>query len=247
MRIASTARSFSPTESGAAMRAVRRTLLWTAAGLGLAAAGYATMVGVAWLRYGHVTAGNRDEADPLLDRFMPEYEVAERHHVRVPASPGVAFAAGTDIDFERSALIRGIFKTRALVLGADPDAASRPRGLLAQTKSLGWGVLAEMPGREIVMGAVTQPWQANVVFRSLPPEAFASFQEPGYVKIAWTLRADPDGGGSVFRTETRVMTTDAAARRRFRWYWARFSPGIILIRRISLSLLQSDVERRAPR
>ena len=52
------------------------------------------------------------------------------------------------------------------------------------------------------MGAVTQPWQANVVFRPLPPEQFAAFNEPGYVKIAWTLRADSDGAAeSIFRTE----------------------------------------------
>ena len=87
------------------------------------------------------------------------------------------------------------------------------------TKSIGWGVLAEVPGREIVMGAVTQPWYANVVFRPVPPADFASFDEPDFVKIVWTLRADPIGPrDSVFRTETRVQTTDAAARAKFRWY-----------------------------
>ena len=55
---------------------------------------------------------------------------------------------------------------------------SDPRGLLALVKTLGWGVLAEIPGREIVMGAVTQPWMADVVFRPLPPGEFAAFHEP---------------------------------------------------------------------
>jgi hypothetical protein len=94
-------------------------------------------------------------------------------------------------------------------------------------KSLGWGVLAETPGREIVFGAVTKPWEANVVFRALPPDEFAAFDEPDYVKIVWNLRADPVGPDeSVFRTETRVVTTNPAARTRFRWYWSFFSPGI---------------------
>jgi hypothetical protein len=61
---------------------------------------------------------------------------------------------------------------------------------VAWAKSLGWGVLAEVPGGEIVMGAVTKPWTANPVFRALPPDAFATFDEPDYVKIVWTLRAD---------------------------------------------------------
>ena len=58
-------------------------------------------------------------------------------------------------------------------------------------RAMGWGVLAEIPGREIVMGAVTQPWEADVVFRPLPSAEFAAFAEPGFVKIVWTLRADP--------------------------------------------------------
>jgi hypothetical protein len=84
------------------------------------------------------------------------------------------------------------------------------------------------------------------VFRPLPPDEFAAFDEPGYVKIVWTLRADPVGPhDSVFRTETRAVTTDAAARRKFRWYWARFSPGIGLIRQLSLGPVRREAERRA--
>jgi hypothetical protein len=105
-------------------------------------------------------------------------------------------------------------------------------------KALGWGLLAEVPEHEIVMGAATQPWMANVVMRALPPDQFAAFHEPGYVKIVWTLRADPMGSKeSVARRETRVTTTDPTARAKFRRYWSSFSPGIILIRHISLRAL----------
>jgi hypothetical protein len=96
------------------------------------------------------------------------------------------------------------------------------------------------------MGAVTRPWDPNVVFRPLPPAEFIAFHEPGYVKIAWTLRADATGPHeSVFRTETRVMTTDAAGRATFRRYWARFSAGVLLIRWLSLGPVRRDAERRA--
>jgi hypothetical protein len=95
------------------------------------------------------------------------------------------------------------------------------------------------------MGAVTQPWKADVQFRGLPPEEFATFHEPGYAKIGWTLAVDPDGPtGSVFRTETRVTTTDLDSRRRFRRYWSLVSPGILLIRREMLRLVRQEAERR---
>ena len=71
---------------------------------------------------------------------------------------------------------------------------------------------------------------------------------PSYVKIAWTLRADPIGEReSHFRTETRVVATDPSARARFRRYWAFLSPGIILIRWMSLAPLKAEAERRARR
>ena len=231
------------------MRAKRCAVVatrWTVASAALAAAAYSGYVAATWLRYGHVAGPREPERDALLDRFMPAYEVAERHRIAVGAPADLTFAAACEQDLMALPVVRAIFRTRELVLGAEPDAATRPRGLLALTKSIGWGVLAEVPGREVVMGAVTQPWNANVVFRALPPDEFLSFSEPGFVKIVWTLRADPTGPGtSVFRTETRVATTDAAARARFRWYWAKFSPGIALIRRMSLGPVRREAERRA--
>jgi hypothetical protein len=96
-----------------------------------------------------------------------------------------------------------------------------------------------------VVGAVTKPWEANVTFRSLAPDEFAAFAEPGCVKIAWTLRADPIGEHeSIVRTETRALATSLSARTRFRRYWAFLSPGTILIRWMSLAPLKAEAERR---
>jgi hypothetical protein len=213
---------------------------------GVAAVSYAGLVASAWLRYGRVVAAAPDEGDPFLDRFMREHDIVERHHVRVAAPADVTFGALMDMDLEDSTVARAIFRGRELLLGADADTKSPTRGLVAMTRELGWAVLAHVPGREIVMGAVTQPWKANVVFRGIAPEDFAAFDEPGYVKIVWTLRADPAGAhASIARTETRAKATDAEARRKFRWYWARFSPGIVLIRALSLPLVQKEAERRA--
>src|SRR5690242_19436600 len=171
---------------------------WPAAALAVVAGTYAAYVGATWFRYGHPPSSDADHADPLLDRFLPDYEVVERHHILVATPADVTFTAACEQDLLASPAVRAIIKTRELVLGAEPDAASRPRGLVALTKSPGWGVLAEVPGREIVMGAVTQPWKANVMFRALPPDQFAAFQEPDYVKIVWNLRAEPTGPGDSF-------------------------------------------------
>ena len=220
---------------------------WLAAGVGLAAASYAAYAATTWFRYGHVThqAGGGD-ADALLDTFMPTYDVAERHQVRIAAPAATTLEAATEMDLQRSATVRGIFKAREWIMRSHPTRDQETRAFLPQMRAIGWGVLAEVPGRELVMGAVTQPWMADVVFRPLPPEEFAAFHEPDYVKIAWTLRADSLGATeSIFRTETRVLATDPTARAKFRRYWSSVSPGIIVIRWMSLGLVKAEAERRA--
>ena len=225
---------------------VRAGAKWLAAALGVTVTAYAAYVGLAWWRYGNVPAPADEEEDPLLDRFLPLYEIVERHEMRVTAPAAVTLDVARDTDMQASPVVRAIIRAREVLLGATPDARRRPHGLLAETQLLGWGVLADVPGREVVMGAVTRPWEANVTFRPLAPEQFAAFNEPGYVKIAWTIRADPiTASESVFRTETRAIATDAYARIRFRRYWSFLSPGIIVIRWALLGPVRTEAERRA--
>ena len=235
------------TVRGVGVAGARRLGIWAAVAIALFALSWAGYALLTWVRYGRgrsTSAGA--QRDPLLDRFLPEYDIHERHETGVAAPVALTFAAAREMDLSRSPLVRAIFAGRELMMGASPDETERPRALLAQTLALGWRVLAEEPGRVVVVGAVTQPWEADVIFRGLSPEALAAFEEPAYVKIVWTLEVEPRGDSeSVFRTQTRVATTDAYARSRFRRYWAVFSPGILLIRLESLRLVKADAERRA--
>jgi hypothetical protein len=221
---------------------------WFAFGVGVIAAAYGGYVAATWRRYGSPAPPRDEERDALLDRFMPIYDIAERHHVRVNAPAAVTLAAAREADMQANGLVRAIFRMREVILGATAHARRQPRGLLEEVLSLGWGVLTEVPDREVVIGAVTRPWEADVVFRALPPDRFAAFDEPGYVKIAWTLRADVlTGVDSIFRTETRAVATDDIARARFRRYWSLLSPGIVMIRWGMLGSVRKDAERRAGR
>lgn len=224
---------------------IGRALWWPAALVGAGVLGYAALAAGAWLRYGRSgRPADPLDADPLLDRYFPVYDVVERHRIAVDAPPDITLAAAREVRLDDSSVVRMVFRVRELVMGgelADRDSAT----LEAQMRAIGWGVLDEIPGRAVVFGAVTVPWEPNPVFRALPPEAFASFDEPGLVRIAWTLRADAAGDGrSVFRTETRAHPTDPEARTRFRRYWALVSPGVWTIRRLMLGPVKREAERR---
>src|SRR6266702_4991657 len=211
----------------------------------LAVAAYASYVGLAWCRYGQTNrTANDGSGDTHLESLIPVYDVVERLQVHVAAPAELTFSVACNLRLLRSGLIRAIFRTRRFVLGGTADENRQEMGLADQARAWGWSTLAEQPGREIVFGAVTQPWVANPVFRGLSPAEFCSFQEPGFVKIAWTLRADPiDPANSIASTETRVAATDAAARAKFRRYWAFVSPGTILIRLLALRRVRTEAER----
>src|SRR5689334_3802042 len=107
----------------------------------LAAGAYASYVAITWLRYGTPRSAPADDVDPILDRFMPTYHIAERHHIHIAAPADVTLATAFDMDLQQSPVARAIFRGREMMLGSASDETIRPRGLVALTKSLGWGVL----------------------------------------------------------------------------------------------------------
>jgi hypothetical protein len=183
--------------------------------------------------------------DPL-DAFIPTPDVRERRSTLVRAPAELVFDVARHFDMASLPLVQAIFRLRAKLMGARDPAAGRRRttdveGLLG----MGWGVLAEEPGRLLVAGAVCQPWRADVVFTPIEAGRFASYAEPDGVKIAWTLEAEPLGPALTrFASETRVAATDAAARVKFLryWRWARF--GIVGIRWLLLPAIRRAAERR---
>jgi hypothetical protein len=66
-------------------------------------------------RYGRAQPPNAEERDALLDRFIPRYDVVERHRVVVAAPAAVTLQAAKELF--QSALVGGIFKARETVMG----------------------------------------------------------------------------------------------------------------------------------
>jgi hypothetical protein len=180
-----------------------------------------------------------------LDRFIPRPDVRERHETTVHAPAELVLDVARGFDPQSIPTVRAIFRLRAKAMGATEDRDDLPKGLVPWTLSMGWGALADEPGRFFAAGASCQPWKADVVFTPITPGAFESFAEPDRVKIAWTLEAEPVGTATCrFASETRAVATDSAAREKFRRYWrvARF--GIVAIRWLLLPRVRREAERR---
>ena len=188
-------------------------------------------------------AGQNSPISHSVDRFLPDWDVREQHQILVRAPSPLVFEIAEHLDLQSILLVRTIFWLRSKLLRA--EFVRMRSGLVEETKRLGWGVLSRTAGHRLIVGAVTQPWVGEVKFRALPPQDFAAFSEPGLVKIIWTLEAEPLGPEfSRFKTETRALATDDVARAKFKKYWRKFSPGIVLIRRLTVSAVRKEAERQ---
>jgi uncharacterized protein DUF6544 len=173
----------------------------------------------------------------LINRFLPTYAIRQVDRVAVAAGPELAWRFVRDVDLYQVGLARWLFALRLLPESLIARLAGRPSPVAPTARiddftapGLGFQILAEQPGREIVVGAVGRFWQPRIDFVSVTPTAFAGFAEPGFGKVAWSLAVvEREAGGAWITVDLRVAFTDSAARARFRPYWAlvgRFSHAI---------------------
>jgi hypothetical protein len=221
----------------------RTVLRWAILASSAFVLGWLIWATVSWARYGHESRSAY--IGDQVQRFLPDYEVEELFQADVRAPAPLTFAVAEEMRLDASPVIRAIFRGRERLMGTGASKPFPPGGVVEQMRSMGWGVLGSSPHGEIVLGAVTQPWKRDVVFRALPPGEFAAFHTPGFVKIVVTIAAlSIDSGTSRLEIGTYVATTDPIARARFRRYWAVFSPGILLIRAIALNAVKREAEQR---
>lgn len=174
----------------------------------------------------------------LIDRFLPLWDVGEHHRMAVDAEPGRAYRAVREADLARSGVIRVLFALRGL--------PGRGPVRLENLTGVGFTVLGEEPGTELVLGIVGRFWRLRGGLVRVPATEFVAFSEPGYAKAAWDFRVRPlPDGRSTVSTETRVRATDPAARRAFRRYWVVVGPGSALVRRRALAVIRAEAERGA--
>jgi hypothetical protein len=203
-------------------------------------------------------AGKAADSQLLIDQVLPTYDVRVVHADVFRASPAQCYRVASELDLFQAPLIRTLIGIRGLpqrvvsTLGRRGTtttlAALRRTFRLKDMVDLGWSWLGETPGVEMVLGQVGRPWKGVAVSTHVPttPQQFTSFDQPGFAKIATSVRVDPYGNdSSILTMETRVAITDDESRRRFRRYWLVIGHFSSLIRRVAFRLLATDLRRSA--
>lgn len=187
--------------------------------------------------------------EQLIDRFIPDPDFQETRELHVEAVPKEVLAAikGTDL---RDPVINTLFAVRDLPnrlarkLGGGTTEMDNVSFTNIPDVGPGWTRLGE-EDHELVLGAIGKFWRRDYGARDVAPEDFTSFDEPGYLKLAVSSRAEARGyDQSLLRYEARVEATDDEARRQFVRYWKVIAPGNDVIVRRALQRIKAEAEWR---
>lgn len=182
-----------------------------------------------------------------LDALIPAPRLLERDHVDLAAPPERAWDEVRHGDLARSPFARALFAVRTLperVRGRDQrEPVLRMDDLRSTVDRPGFQVLVDDPPREVAVGAIGKVWELEIPFVHVAgAEAFAAFEAPDEVKVAWALRVTPLGArDSRLELELRVDATSEAAWERFRRYFRWVGPGSHFIRRSVLASLRREL------
>lgn len=188
----------------------------------------------------------------LIDEFLPEYDVVERHRIIIRANRESVFRAIRTADLASAIPVKILLGIRSLPGAIHSRSLARLRArandpiTLGDFEKTGFRILAENPPEEILIGLVGAFWKPRGGIRATDAEHFLGLQEEGTARAAWNFVVHDIGDGKVqLSTETRVKTLDAPSYRAFRTYWFFVRPGSGLIRRYMLRSIRNEAQRSA--
>lgn len=187
----------------------------------------------------------------LIDDQLPVWERRVLMARPVQADADTTYAAIRRVDFLESPVIAvpNLVRVRIDRLVRPSGRSDRPQPVHFGFDQLleedgGFHLLAEEPGREVVLGFVGRWWEKGYGRVEWSAEQFRDFGRPGYAVGAWGFTVLPYGTGtSVLVTDVRVRCTDEEARRKFRRYWTVVGPFVTAMGHPVLGLIRAEAEK----
>jgi hypothetical protein len=178
----------------------------------------------------------------VIDEFLPSYDVNEVHSVTTSAAPAAVMQAIRELTPLEVPLLVALMAVRSVPAVLRGRRLSLRGRLLDGFRRAGFAELHDSPG-ELVFGGVGRFWRPDGGLRRVDARDFGGFAEPGWAKAAFNFEVEQVGQRTVVTTETRIATTDEAARRSFGRYWRVIGPGSALIRVAWLRAIRRRAER----
>jgi hypothetical protein len=180
-----------------------------------------------------------------LDEFAPAYQFNEFHSARIAASCARTYHAIKSTTADEILLFRTLTWIRRGGHSGPEGILNAPerQPLLDVATRTSFLLLAEDPGREILLGTLVAAPKETRLKANPTPQDFKLLDRPGFAKAMMNFRLEDAGPGACeVTTETRVYATGTSARRRFAVYWRVIYPGSSLIRVMWLRAIKRRAE-----
>ena len=174
----------------------------------------------------------------LINSFAPNPDAVETHSVTINASREEVYEILWTADLGGSLLVKILLVLRSLPGFFSRGFRELPRNEKFTLQTLidsGFGVLAEKPEEEIVLGVSGRFWRPIGNLSPFRREDFDGPVPEDFARVVWNFSIEESSTGeTILSTETRVTCGDHASRRKFRAYWFFVRPFRGLIRRLML-------------
>lgn len=183
----------------------------------------------------------------LIDSFMPTCDAAEAHSITIDATIETVYEALWTVDFGGSVIVKFLLLLRAapglIARGFRPVRQNQKITIQNVIKS-GFGLLAETPPQEIVLGVTGKFWRPVGNLAPFERSDFDQPLSPGLARAVWNFHiSEATNGRTTLRTETRITCGDGPSRRKFLSYWLIVRPFSGLIRLIMLRRIRNLAEQ----
>ena len=171
----------------------------------------------------YVTTPSRE-----LDAFMPIYQFEEQYEIPVHAPADRVYRAVLEVSADEIPFYRMLAWIRRGMASGPESMLNPPDGvpLITLATRTSFVKLADVPGKEIVIGTVVLAPPGVRLAAADAPTSFMALDQEGFAKTGIAFLITPQSNGwAMLRTDTRVWATDPVSRDRFARYWRVIAPG----------------------
>ena len=172
----------------------------------------------------------------LQDKYLPVYHFVETHLIDIRSDAETIYKAALTSDFSTSPVTKVLLSLRGI-------STQRSFGLDA-AREVGFTLLEEVDGREIIFGLTGQFWKARGNIQYLSRHDFIKFNDENFAQATWNFSIVENSIDFCrLLTETRIYCPGKLTRMKFRFYWLFIKPFSGLIRMEMLKAIKSAAER----
>ncbi|MFV2039441.1 MAG: hypothetical protein ACC660_04285 [Acidimicrobiales bacterium] len=180
-----------------------------------------------------------------IETYAHSPDAVERHSIKIHADRETVYEALWNADLDAAHVVTALMYLRSLpkrLSSGAPNLESSGPLTLQSMIGKGFGLIAEDPGHELLLGVEGRFWRLADNFTTFERSHYEAPVPAGLARAIWSFELREFDGVVELVTETRVTCGDPASRRTFLRYWRFVRPWSGLIRHVILRAIRRQAQ-----